>query len=100
MTHIDKMLGLWKKNYNKMIQRDTQAQQRGELVGRFIDEPIADGYAYYEIVRENKNTVRIKHITGVGDDYMVHYWGSIATIDKDYALQSIKRREALANIFS
>lgn len=63
----------------------------------FAAGPIADGYAYYTIVRENKRTVRIECVAmpdGLALGYKVPYWGDEATIDKEYALQSLRARDS------
>lgn len=88
-----KILDKWERNFQKVIERDQQAKEQGKLVGRFIREPFADNYAFYQIIRENKKTVRIKVITDIGDDYRIPYWGDETTIDKDYALQNISQRD-------
>lgn len=77
------------------------SRSEGELVGRFISEPFADGKAYYKIVKENKNTVRIKVCRGLGDDnWVIPYWGEETSIKKDFALQKLRQRDALRKIFS
>lgn len=88
-----KVLDRFERNFQKVIEKDQQAKEQGKLVGRFIREPFADNYAYYRIVRENKKSVRIKAISGIGDDYRIPYWGEEASIDKDYALQNIGQRD-------
>lgn len=87
------------ENWEKVVEKDEKSKEKGKLVGRYIAEPIADGNAVYEIVRENKNTVRIEVVTGIGDDWVIPYWGPSATIDKDYAISSVGRRDGLARIF-
>ena len=42
--------------------KDAAAAGAGELVGRFYREQIADGYAYYEVVKATKKTVTLQHI--------------------------------------
>lgn len=86
------------ENQEKMYQKDQEAKEKGVLKGRYINEPYADGYAYYEIVRENKNTVRIKVIKNIGDDWVIPYWGEEATIAKDHALRNIGWRDHMASL--
>lgn len=90
----------WKENERKLREQDAKAKAEGKLVGRFIQEPVADGYALYEIIRENKNTVRIRLIKGIGDDYQISYWGEEATIKKDFALANLGWRDNISKIFS
>jgi hypothetical protein len=96
MKHFDH----FDANFKKLVAQDEKAKDEDKLVGRYIQEQIADGYAYYVIVRENKRTVRIRHATGLGDDWMIPYWGEEASIDKSYALQRIDWRDGLDALFS
>ena len=66
-------------------QRDREAKEAGTLVGRYISEPYADGYALYEIIRVLKTKVEIEVITG--EDFI-----------KDHAFQSIRPTELVDDI--
>jgi len=83
------------ENWKRLQEHDNTVKKEGKLVGRYIQESVADGYAIYQIIKENKKTVRIKRIPYVcGDEYEVSYWGGDeATIEKDYAVQSIRGRD-------
>lgn len=94
---VDQWLEKSKKDEQKMREKDQKAKAQGKLVGRYVREHVADGYAFYEIIRENKQTVRIRVVTGVGDGWRVSFWGDEATIAKDYALKNIGFRDRLAN---
>jgi len=89
----------WNRNFRALEEGDKKAKGNKSLVGRYIQEQYADGHAFYKIVKENKRTVVIQSIKGLGDDWIIPYWGKKATIDKQYAIMSIDRREALAKIF-
>lgn len=96
-----KLIKKWEENFEKKLEKpDEKAKKEGKLVGRYIRESIADGYAFYKIIKESKNTVEIKHIKGIGDDYMINYWGKQATIQKNYAKENIGFRDRLNSIFS
>jgi len=97
---LNKLLDQWKANEEKLNRTDQKAKAEGKLVGRFIQEQIADGYAFYRVIKENKASVRIKHVSGLGDDWQVPYWGTEATIKKDFAIQNIGYRDRLAELFS
>jgi len=92
-------MNAWDDNFKKLQKQDTAAANAKTLVGRYIKEGYADGYAFYKITKENKSTVRIEVITGLGDDWRIPYWGDAALIPKDYARKSIQRREGLAKLF-
>lgn len=88
------------KNYERLRKHDAKQRDQGSMVGRFIQEHIADGYSFYLIVRENKRTVRIERIPYIsGDEWVVPYWGAEATIDKDYAQRMLNARDALDRLF-
>lgn len=87
------------ENWQKLQKEDQEAKNNGTLVNRYIQEGVADGYAIYKIIRENRKTVRIRVVTGLGDDWQVSYWGAEATIEKSYAEANIRRREGLAELF-
>jgi hypothetical protein len=89
----------WDANEAALEAQSEAAVAAGTLVGRYIREGVADGHATYVIVKENKTTVRIHHVTGLGDDYWIQYWGKEASIPKAYALQKLKDQDSLAELF-
>jgi uncharacterized protein YutD len=66
-----------KKNIAKLEENDRKAAEKGSLIGRYIQESYADGYAYYVITKVKKNTVTIKSVKGIGDDWEIPYWGGL-----------------------
>lgn len=86
------------ENWSELKSIDRIAKNRGTILHRFIREPVADGYAIYQIVKLNKKTVRIQHCTGYSD-YKVSYWGDGAVIDRGYAENSVKGRDTLEELF-
>ena len=86
-------------NFKKLQKQDEMAKEVNRLVGRYIDEPWADGKAFYVIVKENKKSVRIRVVTGIGDDWVIPYWGEETTIEKSYAIQRINYRDKMAELF-
>jgi len=96
MTDITKR---WDENWEDLQDQDNLCKEAGQLLGRFIDEPYADGKAFYQIIRVFKKKVKIQVVTEIGDDWVIPYWGETATIDKDYAIQNIERRDALSKLF-
>jgi len=88
------------KNWESLNKDDKEARANGQLVGRYIKEPCADSYAVYRIVKENKKTVKIQAVSGIGDDWQIPYWGSQAVISKAYAQDSIAYRDNIEALFS
>jgi len=97
---IEKMIADWDKNFKVLVESDRVAKEQGILVGRYVSEPFADGKAYYKIVSESKTKVKIEVVTGIGDDWILPYWGSKTSISKAYAKRQIEGREALEKLFS
>lgn len=97
---MSSIIEIWQRNEALMEQEDKDAKDEGKLVNRYIREHYADGYAFYKIIRENKNTVRIRVVTEIGDDWSIPYWGEETTIDKEYAISNIKDRDSFAKLFS
>jgi len=94
----------WQKEADERLKlleyQDQLMKTHGQLAGRYIQEQYADGHAIYTITRVWKKKVKIEVVTGIGDDWVIPYWGEKTTIDREYAEQSIARRDNLAEIFS
>jgi hypothetical protein len=93
-------------SYNEIIKRmnenrkhleecDDGAAEAGQMVGRYIGHPYADGEAIYQIIKENKQSVRIRVCAGLGDDWVLPAWGAECTIDKGQALQFLGFKDGL-----
>ena len=96
---MNKIIETWDRNFNNMIEKDKKAKAKGEIVGRYIKEPIADGYAYYEIISEGITKVEIKVVRNIGDDWVVPYWGEVARIDKNYVINGLEMEDNLQKLF-
>ena len=90
----------WNNNFQKLVEEDAEAKKKGILVGRYIKEPIADGYAFYKIVKENKATVKIQVVRDIGDDWSVPYWGESTTISKKYVIKGLGLLDKMEEIFA
>ena len=96
-------LGSWfaamDDNQKRLNELDEIAKNKNILVGRIITFPYADGQSIYQIIRENKNSVRLKVCFGLGDDWVDHILGEEGTINKDKAISRIEWRDKM-NEFS
>jgi len=86
-------------NWELLKSIDQGAKAKGELKHRYIQESCADSYAYYQIVKVNKKTVKITHLALGGDDWVIPYWGYEAIIDRAYAEQSVSWRDNMDALF-
>jgi hypothetical protein len=94
----DELIAEMEQRHKTMVENDQLSRKAGILVGRYIKEQYADGYAFYEITREYKNKVRIKWLD-IYVGWVIPYWGKEATIDKAYALRDIEYRDGISKLF-
>lgn len=99
MDNTNKLIEKWNKNIEALVREDKIAKEKGVLVGRYIKEQYADGYALYKITKETKYKVTIEVVKNVGDDWEIPYWGEKSIISKKYALDNILRRDGLEELF-
>jgi len=89
-----------KKNWSALESIDEEAKNSNKILHRYISHQHADGRAYYQIIKENKKTVKIRVCTGLGDDWVLPAWGEECNIPKPQAELFIKRRDGLKELFS
>lgn len=99
MEGVKNIEKVYKENWNKLFKKDQELKEKGELVGRFIQESYADGFAVYTIKTIKGKKALIQVVTGIGDDWRIPYWGDKALIDLKYAVQNIERRDTLNKLF-
>jgi hypothetical protein len=83
-----------KQNNQELDAQDEAARKENRLVGRIVQHGHADGYAVYQIVKENKKSVKIKHCHGIGDDWVLPAWGYECNIPKDILPRFLRRNLA------
>jgi len=88
------------RNWERLEEIDEKAKNSSKLLYRYISHPYADGKVFYQIIKENKKSVRLKVCTGLGDDWVLPAWGKECSISKSQAELFIKRRDTLKEIFS
>ena len=89
------------KGYQAILDKqDADAKASGTLVGRMIREQIADGFAVYVILKENKTTVRVGVVSGIDDDWVIPNIGREGSLSKDYVINKLESEEALSKLFS
>ena len=78
---------------------DSEAKERGDLVGRYIQVPAADGYAIYIVTKVKGKIVHLDH-SNIGDawtDGMIESMGR--EIPLKFVKENIERRDKLAKLF-
>lgn len=95
---------MWMKahdnNYKQLMALDKKAKKAKSLVGRVYQENVADGYAYYLITAESARTVTLRHVKGIGDDYMVRFIGEGGSVDKRKIVNMMEMHDELVALFS
>ena len=69
-------------NYANLKKIDQKVKSQGGILGRYIQEPYADGYAIYQVVEEKATKVKLRVVTGIGDDWTLPMWGRESMVDK------------------
>lgn len=97
MSVIDQM----QADYDAMVANDQAAKNDGELVGRFVQEQIADGYAYYVVVAEtDMQMVKLEHMH-IYDGWSVPMIESMdGIVPLKYVKENIAYRDNMDEIFS
>ncbi|MHB8698663.1 MAG: hypothetical protein ACYC9J_11660 [Sulfuricaulis sp.] len=90
---FDAMQATYRRNFSRLRACDRGAESRGDIVGRYFRETVADGFAYYIVSDELPyGWVKIRLVHGVGTDTPASYFGEEAVILQNLALSRIKHR--------
>ena len=82
----------------KEARNKSDALPDGFQVGKIIETPVADNYAYYEITKVNKNTVRLKWREDLSlDGYMDGILFTGGKIDKNRIEHLVKSADITKN---
>jgi hypothetical protein len=84
-------------NFEILVKQNEEAKKQGVLVGRFIQTPYADGYAYYVITEVTKTRAKLHVATGIGDDWTP--WGITGYISLRKAESLLNYQDRLARLF-
>jgi len=87
------------ENWERIRRLDQKKKAAGELVGRYIDHPYADGAAVYIIAKAEHSRVQIQVLRCIGDDWVLPAWGESAWIRKSQAEEFLFRRDKLDEFF-
>ena len=88
------------ENMNRLEETDKKAKDAGQLVGRLIKHSYADGYAYYQVVKETARTCKVQVCSGIGDDWVLPAWGKSSVISKKTIKSLIERADEFEKLFS
>lgn len=90
------------REYNDMIARDAEAKEEGTIIGRYLEEPAADGKAYYQVIAVDgkNNTLQLEHLDIYDGWSIPMYEGMIDCFPVTYAMNNIKAREGMEELFA
>lgn len=89
---FDAMLAAYRRNFERLVACDAEAQKNGGMVGRYFREMVDEGYAYYVVSEDMGGRVRVVLAQGVGTDTPATGYGLEVVILKGLALSRIQHR--------
>ena len=96
----------WEEDMKKFNDHFTEEMKKsktlpkGLTLGKIFSIPVADNYAYYEVVRVNKRTVKIKCRKDLSPDgYMDMILGMGGSFDKKRIKTIVECQERTADLF-
>jgi hypothetical protein len=92
LDDFDAMRGAYERNLERLQACDRLAEARGILVGRYFREIVEDGFAYYVIIEDFGDRVRVELAQGLGTDTPTPYYGNSCVILRNLALSRIRWR--------
>lgn len=91
---IDALIANSDANYAHLRKIDKQAKENHFLLWRYFTTMVADGYAYYQIVKVNKTNVHVARCKGIAlDEYADDILGEWSVLNKARAEQLIANRD-------
>ncbi len=98
-NYIEDFRARMDQQMEELTAKDTEAKEAGTLVGRYIRESVADGSAYYRVVKVTAGTATVEHVDYC-DGYrieMVEILG--CKLSLKYVRENIERRDYWAETF-
>lgn len=87
-------------NFARLQAEDEEAKAAGTLRGRYLYFSVGDGRAFYQIVKVNKRSVRVKLCYDVApDNWELPLLGHAGSLTFQQALHEVRRREAIEELF-
>ena len=96
---VDNWVKEMTQNSARLQKCDDLARKQRTLVGRVFRVSVADGYAAYQIIKENGRMVKIQCCTGLGDDWRDHHFMAGGTFSKKDVMRYIQWEESLHKLF-
>lgn len=82
-----------KQLWQELLDSDNAAKKTGTLVGRYLKEAFADGYAYYRIVKVTSRTAHLVHVP-LGDAWRIPFIESLGCkVPLAYVKDNVGKRD-------
>jgi hypothetical protein len=88
------------ENFRTLERLDAEAKAQGQVLGRYVRQPYADGYAYYQVTAINGTRATVEVVGGIGDDWVLPNWGQKSTTTLAVVEKMVGSRDALARLFA
>ena len=90
------------REYAEMEATDAEAKAEGTIIGRYLKEPAADSYAYYQVIAVDgkNNTLQLEHIAVYDAWSLPMYESMIDCFPIAYAMQQIEFRDKMDGFFA
>lgn len=100
MSYADDIRSRLDREFAELDAKDAAAKENGTIVGRYLKEPAADSHAYYEVVEDLGDMVRLERID-ICDGWSLQWIEDMGgVVPKVVVEKSIQRREAIAALFA
>lgn len=87
-------------NYDVLNGIDREQRDRGLLLWRYFRRNVADGYAYYQIVKVTKKTAIVEVCRGIClDEWTDNMLGESCELPIDIVDNLIKQKDAMEKLF-
>lgn len=105
--HFPTMSNDWKKNiensehnFDVLNGIDDEQRKRGELKWRYFKVNVADGYAYYQVVKVTKRSAIVQICRGIClDEWTDMVLGESCKLSIEKVQELVNRKDRLYNLF-
>lgn len=99
-SNVDTVIENSKLNLLELQEIDKKQKAKGKIVFRYFDVPVADGKAFYQVIKVTKTKAVVKLCSGIClDDYMDMILGEGGEIPLSVANDLIGRMDAIRKLF-
>lgn len=88
------------RNYDVLKTIDREQRNRGELLWRYFRRNVADGYAYYQVVRVTKKSAIVEVCRGIClDEWTDNMLGEVCELPIKIVRDLIEQKDNLEKLF-